>query len=230
MSVLFTNSAGVYLSGTLGTGVDPSSWRVFSAFIKVTAFGADNYLVLADSGGSYANGLLAASGGNMGAFQAASFPTTQARTSTGTYSTATWYHLAGWWEPVDTSSLMRPWVGGSAVNTAGGNVNMTGAGSLVDLTLGQSSDVRMAEVSLFEVASEAAAETLIAELTTTYANAVSAAGTLRGYWPLVNDANFDTAGVNLTNTGSAAFDSGADHPSLSGGGGGSTAQVIACII
>lgn len=150
-----------------------------------------------------------------------------------TLSDNTWHGLGGWWEPDDANPSRRPYVNGVA-DAASNNTGdlSTNTSNWNKLYIGQQEGSTsiysawkgwIAEVSLWEVDTEANAAALIAELATTKANAVTGTGaTLRFYAPLITDATV-TTGDALTNNG-VTFD--AEDPGLSGGSPPTSSSII----
>lgn len=236
MAAYFNNSAD-RLYATLTTGLDRTKFKLMYCHGKwETGQGHNsaNYLARLQSTSSYQLNLYTnatpvvlvnASGGIVN--------------GTTTWSDNTWYGFGGLYEPDAAALSIKPYLDGSQDNSIGGSVDFSAnAADFADLSVGQYSGGNnysrwkgwIAELSVWECDTEATANSVVASLATTKATGVSVSGaTCRGYWPLISDANADTYGANLTNSGSVTFDS--EDPGLSGGSPpASTAQVIACII
>lgn len=141
------------------------------------------------------------------------------------------WRLAGAYLPKDdgTTKNVKCWDAG-ATDTTGLTTPNTATLDLTEFTIGQGSnfntfsffDGRLAEVAVFLVGSETEADTIMAAAATQTADTITlpAGSTLIAYYPLLSSSTA-TVGPALSDHGSVTFD-GADHPSLSGGGGGSS--------
>lgn len=235
MAAFFDNGADV-LSVTLTTGLDRTKYNVWHLHAKWPtgpSHGSTNFLMQIEADTSLFKSL-----------HWSNVPVLTARVNTanvsGTTSLSddTWTGCGAWWGPDQSNPPRRPYVNGTADATTGTTGDLSGNTSNWNkLRIGQEKGSTsiysvwrgyIAEVSGWEVDTEANAAALIAELATTKANAVTGTGaTLRFYAPLISDATVET-GDALTNNG-VTFD--AEDPGLSGGSPpASTAQVIACII
>lgn len=143
------------------------------------------------------------------------------------YSENIWYSVAAYLSKSDGgSSTINSYWNGTKVSTSVADAD-TATESLTLLKIGQGESVNaysrwpamVAEVSTYTVAADADADTIVAAALTTKADAIGlpAGAALTNYWPLLNSVTA-SVGPDLTNNGSTTFD--ADHPSLSGAGGG----------
>ncbi|MDH3660264.1 MAG: hypothetical protein OEU92_09570 [Alphaproteobacteria bacterium] len=86
---------------------------------------------------------------------------------------------------------------------------------------------QIAEVFVFNNITEANADTIASEATTTLPDAFSIEPD--HYWPFLSNGTATLGGNNMTSGGSPTYDAG-EHPSLSGGGGGGTPSPIVVIV
>lgn len=224
------DSATDLLSVVLTTGMDRTKYNVIHCHAKWEtgqSHNSGNYLVEVEADSGYYKALTSSNGP---AFQSQTeiSGVLGANGYASSYSDNTWYGVGGRFEP-DDAALSHIAFQDGTIDPGGvaGSQNFTGntgnfAGLRIGLNEGGNTYSRwkgwIAEVSLWEVDTEANANALIAELATTKANAVTGTGaTLRFYAPLITDATVET-GDALSNTG-VTFDSGED-PGLAGGGGG----------
>lgn len=153
-------------------------------------------------------------------FRKSNVTTTRTMTTGSAFVANTWKMIGAAWPAFDgTAQTIRVWNGTASEDFTGVTLGAY-TGNFVSMCVGDgsfaSADGRIAYVALYNVASLAAASTLMTQLDTTQPSAVGS-------------PTLDLPFVSVAPGGWSAFDAGAtidaaENPTLSGGGGGPTAS------
>lgn len=235
MSAVFDDTGNKYLTATLASAPASNENIFIMAHVKREAghaVGSTEIIVEAKS--SSQSNLLRLMGSTGPLFQSSGdwgSGTPQNAAQTTNYSESTWYHVGAYMDKSDGGffGISNYWDGGvkrtashSDPGTATQALSVIGIGSGFSFNAYSNWPSLAAEVSIWTVLAEADADTLFTAGGTTAANGITppTGAVLKAYWPLTTTSQLTaTVGPTLTNNGSTTFS--ADHPSLSGGGGGS---------